>query len=109
MFVNEYQTLAARTIATSDTKTMRDHAMMGMVSEMGELFGLYQKVYQGHSFDEEHAKKELGDLLWMIAEYCTSMGWYLADVMTMNIEKLKARYPDGFDPEKSLHRQDGDI
>jgi len=109
MQANEYQTLAARTIATNDTKTMCDHAMMGMVAEMGELFGLYQKVYQGHDFDEDHAKKELGDLLWMIAEYCTSMGWYLADIMTMNIEKLKARYPDGFDPEKSLHRQDGDI
>ena len=109
MQANKYQMLAARTIATDDVCAMRDHAMMGMVAEMGELFGLYQKVHQGHDFDEEHAEKELGDLLWMIAEYCTSMGWYLADIMEMNIEKLKARYPDGFDPEKSLHRASDDI
>lgn len=109
MQANEYQTAAARTIGTYDLASMRDHAMMGMVAEMGELFSLYQKVHQGHHFDHEHAKKELGDLLWMIAEYCTSMGWNLADIMTMNIEKLKARYPDGFDPEHSLHRKDDDL
>ena len=109
MFANKYQLLAARTIGTNDIDAMRDHAMMGMVAEMGELFSLYQKVHQGHDFDPEHAKKELGDLLWMIAEYCTSMEWYLDDVMETNIEKLKARYPDGFDPEKSLHRDVDDI
>ena len=48
-------------------------------------------------------------LIWMIAEICTALDFTLDDVMQTNIDKLKARYPDGFDPEKSLHRKDSDV
>ena len=107
---NEYQRLAARTISPGMGKAdCVLHALSGMVSEMGELHGLYQKNYQGHGFNPDHAKKELGDLLWFIAEYCTAWGWELEDVMRTNIEKLKARYPEGFEEERSLHRAEGDI
>ena len=107
---NEYQQLAARTIDPGMTKlAQEDHALKGMVSEIGELHGIYQKRYQGHRSDPEHQKKEVGDLLWFIAEYCTAMGWTLEEVMQLNIDKLRARFPDGFDPEKSLHRKEGDI
>ena len=47
--------------------------------------------------------------MWFIAEYCTACGWNLEDIMQMNIDKLMARYPDGFDAEHSLHRKEGDI
>lgn len=107
---NEYQRLASRTINRNLTyEGQSSHALHGMVGEIGELHSLYQKKYQGHEFDVVHAKKELGDLLWFIAEYCTAHGWNLEDVMQMNIDKLKARFPEGFDSEKSLHRQAGDI
>jgi len=107
---NEYQKLAGRTINMNLTENGQEqHALHGMVGEIGELHSLYQKKYQGHDFDEVHAKKELGDLLWFVAEYCTSHGWNLEDVMQMNIDKLKARFPEGFDCEKSLHRKAGDI
>lgn len=107
---NEYQELAERTINRDLTNRGREmHALHGMVGEIGELHSLYQKVYQGHSLDEDHAKKELGDLLWFVAEYCTALGWELEDVMMTNINKLKARYPEGFSEDKSLHRADGDI
>lgn len=111
MQMNEYQLLAARTIDTKHMNPidMERHALHGMVSEIGELHGLYQKEYQGHPFDAEHLKKELGDLLWFIAEHCTALGWKLSDVAQMNIDKLKARYPDGFEADKSLHRKEGDI
>lgn len=107
---NEYQELAARTInnnLTPDGKAK--HALHGMVGEIGELHSIYQKYYQGHEVSEEHAKKELGDLLWFIAEYCTANNWKLEEVMELNIEKLRARYPEGFEAEKSLHRAEGDI
>lgn len=105
-----YQEQAARTMAVSiGAENQKKHAMHGMVGEIGELHSIYQKVYQGHIFNQEHAKKELGDLLWFIAEYCTACEWKLSEVMDLNIEKLIARYPEGFDPEKSLHRADGDI
>ena len=105
-----YQELAARTI----NKNLYDyeieqHALHGMASEIGELHGIYQKAYQGHEFDEEHAQKELGDLLWFVAEYCTAMDWDLGLIMMKNIAKLMARYPDGFKEEDSLNREEGDI
>lgn len=110
MDFNEYQKLAARTINNDLTYSdMEDHALHGMVSEVGELHGIYQKMYQGHDIDREHVKKELGDLLWFIAEYCTVYGWRMEDVAKMNIDKLKARYPDGFSAENSLNRAEGDI
>ena len=107
---NEYQHLAARTIGSNMNAIKQEkHALHGMVGEIGELHSLYQKRYQGHDFDEEHAKKELGDLLWFVAEYCTAWGWALEDVMQLNIDKLIARYPEGFSEERSLHRAAGDI
>lgn len=110
MTPNNYQKLASRTMRGDlNQQALELHALHGMSGEVGELHSLYQKVYQGHPFNEEHAKKEIGDLLWFIAEYCTAHQWELEDVMHINIEKLMARYPDGFDTEHSLHRQEGDI
>ena len=107
---NHYQMLAARTINNNLRRSEQGkHALHGMVGEIGELHSIYQKRYQGHEFDEEHAKKELGDLLWFVAEYCTAHGWNLESIMQMNIDKLKARYPEGFAADKSLHRKAGDI
>ena len=110
MNIDKYQELAARTIANPDNKAvMEHHALHGMVGEIGELHSLYQKSYQGHDFDEEHAKKELGDLMWFVAEYCTAWGWKMSDVCELNIDKLKKRFPEGFEVEKSLNRAKGDI
>lgn len=110
MRANEYQELASRTINKNlNNEQVENHALHGMVGEIGELNSIYQKMYQGHIPDTNHMKKELGDLLWFIAEYCTAMGWNLSDVMQMNIDKLKARYPEGFETDKSLHRREGDI
>ena len=110
MRANEYQKLAARTINRSLSKgQLKNHALHGMVGEIGEIHSLHQKVYQGHDLDEEHEKKEVGDLLWFIAEYCTANHWDMGDVMQMNIDKLKARFPEGFEVDKSLHRKEGDV
>ena len=75
-----------------------------MASEVGEIHGIYQKCYQGHSINDGDLKLELGDLLWFIAEFCTVNYWDLEEVMQMNIDKLKKRYPEGFSEEKSINR-----
>ncbi len=112
---NEYQKLAFRTCNLSNSKQsimfsdMLYHGVLGLTSEAGEVAGLLQKVYQGHGFDKEHMKKELGDCMWMIAEICTALDLSLDDVMQTNIDKLKARYPTGFSTDKSLYRAEGDI
>lgn len=107
---NEYQKLAARTINRDlNILEQEKHAIHGMVGEIGEIHSIYQKVYQGHEIDTDHLKKELGDLLWFIAEYCTAMAWDMEDVMQMNIDKLRKRFPEGFEVDRSLHRAEGDI
>lgn len=107
----EYQKLAMRTCSIPhDNKEGRlHHAVFGLTSEAGEVAGILQKVYQGHEFDKEHIKKELGDCLWMIAEACEALDLDMDDVMQTNIDKLKARYPEGFSADRSLHRKEGDI
>ena len=106
---NEYQVLAARTIPSGNKKDMKSHALHGLAGEVGELHSIYQKIYQGHPVDEEHLKKETGDILWMVAEFCTANGWQMEDIMQLNIDKLKARFPKGFEVARSLHRKEGDI
>ena len=84
-----YQQLASRTINKNlYDYEMEQHALHGMVGEIGELHSLYQKSYQGHDFDEEHAKRELGDLLWFIAEYCTANDWDLNEIMNKNFRRF---------------------
>lgn len=111
MTFNEYQVLARRTVPENmGCICMESHALHGMVGEIGEIHSLYQKRYQGHNdIDMAHLKKELGDLLWFIAEYCSSFEWSLDEIAELNIDKLKARYPEGFDSERSIHRAEGDI
>lgn len=106
-----YQKLAMRTcsIPFDRKRDMLNHAVFGLASEAGEVSGILQKEYQGHKFDKEHFKKELGDCLWMVAEACTALDISMDDVMQMNIDKLKKRFPEGFEVDKSLHRQKGDI
>lgn len=107
---SDYQRLAARTINLDLTREqMIHHALFGMCSEVGELHALFQKQYQGHNIDEEHMKKELSDILWFMAEFCSANCWSLNEIAQMNIDKLRARYPDGFDADHSLHRAEGDV
>lgn len=108
---NKYQRLAMRTcsIPYDKKQDMLRHAVFGLCSEAGEVSGILQKEYQGHEFDKEHMKKELGDCCWMIAEACTALDLDLNDVMLANIEKLRARFPEGFNVDRDLHRAKGDI
>ena len=83
---------------------------LGLAGESGELLDLFKKwIFHGKPLDEEHARKELGDVLWYVAEIAHSMGWDLDEIMAMNIDKLRARYPEGFSTEMSNHRAEGDV
>lgn len=104
--LNEYQEAAARTINPSlSLEKAHMHALHEIAAEVGEIHSIYQKELQGHPYDVRHLMREIGDLLWGIAELCTTKGITLGEVATMNIEKLKQRYPDGFTAERSLHRE----
>lgn len=107
MTIDEYQKLAKRTMNPKLTdQQAEDHALHLIASECGEIHAHYQKVYQGHCLDEKALVYEVGDLLWGIAELCTAKGWSMAVVAESNIDKLLARYPNGFDAERSVHREE---
>lgn len=109
MDLAQYQKLAARTINKELAQPqLLWHSLFGMASEVGEIQGIFQKSYQGHEIDEVHLMKELGDLMWFVAEFATVHGWNLNSIAETNIEKLKARYPEGFAAEKSLNRAEND-
>ncbi len=105
---NEYTADTARTDWPDVADRKRDallHAGLGLASEAGEIAGLLQKwVGQGHSLDEARMMLELGDALWFIAKLCRALGVSMADVMALNTMKLAERYPDGWDPERSINR-----
>ena len=110
---NEYQKLALRTAPDdilSNTKECLQNSALGICGEAGEFADIIKKVYfQNHTIDNEHLAKELGDVLWYIALGANAIGYSIEDIMMMNIEKLKKRYPNGFDPNLSMHRVAGDI
>lgn len=107
MKLDEYQKLAGRTINKELTwASLRNHALFGMCSEVGEIQSYFQKQYQGHEIDEHELMLEIGDCMWFIAELCTAFGWDLDEVGKANIDKLKKRYPEGFSEERSVHREE---
>ena len=86
------------------------NGLLGLSGEAGELSDLFKKwIFHNAPLNEGHAKKELGDVMWYVGLICRSMGWSLDEIMEMNIDKLKARYPEGFDTELSNHRKENDI
>ena len=83
---------------------------LGLSGEAGEFCDLIKKwIFHEKPLDEEHAQKEMGDVLWYVAMICHSFGWDMDAIMQQNIEKLKARYPEGFDVKKSANRKEGDV
>lgn len=125
---NEYQNLAMRTndgnstrrlldMTISDTKQNRINedtgtilnACLGLSGEIGEFNDMIKKwIFHEKELDIEHLKKECGDILWYIAMMCHAFNWNLDEIMKMNIDKLKARYPEGFDIFRENNRENGD-
>lgn len=109
MKINEYQQLALRTANTDAMENPIEkitNGAMGLNGEAGEVIDHLKKYkYQGHELDRDYLAKELGDICWYVALLASGIGCDLENIMVMNIEKLKKRYPEGFEIERSLHRE----
>lgn len=104
MTMTNYQVLAQRTSNTEGELKILN-GVLGLTGEAGEVADIVKKaLFQGHELDEEHLVEEIGDCLWYIAELATALGITLDDVAKRNIDKLRRRYPDGFDAERSVNR-----
>ena len=104
---NDYQRMAMRT----NDKTMSEfdmlrNAVYGLNGEAGEIIDLLKKYeFQGHDLDREELIEECGDVLWYCALFATALSEDLQAIMERNIEKLKDRYPEGFDKARSINRE----
>lgn len=107
MTINEYQKLALTTLNPElKEKDILINGVMGLCGESGEAIDLVKKhLAQGHDLDKEKLAKELGDIAWYLAETAYVIGYPLEDILQMNIDKLKSRYPEGFSTERSLKRK----
>lgn len=113
MTFNEYQCEAMRTASGGLNIAVNPlllNGVMGLNGEAGEAMDIVKKyMFQGHELDREHVAKELSDCLWYLAVAAKGCGYTLAEIVEMNVKKLRARYPEGFTIENSLHRAEGDI
>ena len=104
---DEYQRAARRTQNENlQLWQQREHALYGLASEVGEVLGIHQKIHQGHPMDEAALQNEIGDVMWFVAELCDVYGWHMSEIATLNIDKLRERYPVRFTVEYSLNRKE---
>ena len=114
----DWPTLAAR-LSELEVKddcnvTQLMTAAFGLTAEAGEFTEVVKKIFlQGKPYTEEnvfHMKRELGDICWYLAQACMALDTTFDEVIEMNVDKLKARYPGGeFDVHYSENRKEGDL
>ena len=110
---NDYQRAAMRTasgmqydISASKNTALLINGVMGLNGEAGECIDIVKKsIFQGHEIDKDHLIEELGDCAWYIAVSAEALGITLEELLNRNIEKLKKRYPEGFDKSRSVNRE----
>ena len=89
-------------------------AALGLTAESGEFTEVVKKiVLQGKPYNEDnvfHMKRELGDICWYLAQACMALDTSFDEIIEMNVDKLKKRYPGGeFDVHHSENRKEGDV
>lgn len=105
--MNDYQRMARRTAGIKLKSDKMEEALFGLAGEVGELCDHYKKhKHQGHELNYDHMAEEAGDVLWYLAEIADALGLTLEDIARRNIDKLLKRYPDGFDQERSINREE---
>ena len=89
-------------------------ASFGLAAESGEFTEIVKKILlQGKPYNEDnvfHMKRELGDICWYIAQACMALDTTFDEIIEMNVDKLKKRYPGGeFNVHQSENRKEGDL
>ena len=89
-------------------------AALGLGAESGEFTEVVKKIIlQGKPYNEDnvfHMKRELGDICWYIAQACMALDTTFDEIIEMNVDKLKKRYPGGeFNVHQSENRKEGDL
>lgn len=107
MYFKEYINACKRTYTfQGHPKIDTSLICMGLAGETGEVIDYLKKVhFQGHELNKEKLISEMGDMMWYFAMLCFFYSINFEDILNKNVEKLKLRYPDGFDTQKSINRE----
>lgn len=111
--LNDYQRQSMRTAGdATDPRWELSGYGLGIAGEAGEVADIIKKVnHHGHPLTPEllaKLKKELGDVLWYVQAVSYRTGWTLEEIASANLDKLTARYPEGFSSERSINRAQED-
>ena len=102
---HEYEKAAMGTQGEGTREERLLNATLGMCGEAGEFAEkVKHAVFMGHPFDILGLAEELGDQLWYITWAANILGFSLQEIAETNLAKLKKRYPNGWDPERSINR-----
>lgn len=83
------------------------NAVLGIAGEAGEIADMVKKwLYHGYDLDVEKLDKEVGDQLFYLGLYANARGILLSQIAQQNINKLSARYPNGFSTEANKAKAD---
>ena len=94
-------------IDLDNNKAMLLNGAIGTSSEAGEALDIIKKhIFQGHELNKENLISELGDVCWYINLILTSIGSSFDEVFDNNIKKLRKRYGEHFDSNKSINREE---
>lgn len=106
MDFNTYTKEVERTVAPLNEDFLDQlHMAIGIATEAGELLDAYKKAFAyGKTLDEVNVSEEVGDLMWYIANLLRMLNIDMSSVLQINVDKLKARYPEKFDQVKAQKR-----
>ena len=104
---DEYQQTCRRTWNSArPASERRTNAALGLAAEAGESADMIKKIlFHGHEFDRDALIDELGDPLYYVATLALEFGIPLSLIAQRNVEKLRARYPNGFSEQDSRERK----
>lgn len=80
---------------------------MGLAGEAGEVLEPLKKfLYHGHTLDKAKVSNELADVIWYVSALANTLEVDLGEALERNVEKLRARYPEGFSNADSINRRE---
>ena len=101
----EYTSFVLSVVSQKTKETRIQQGIIGAASETGELLDALKKhMFQDRPINVANIKEECGDLWFYMTELMAAVDTNIFEVMKMNVAKLKQRYPDGFNTQKSIDR-----
>jgi NTP pyrophosphatase (non-canonical NTP hydrolase) len=106
MNFEQYTKEAERTSAILENETLNNlHYLLGMITEIGELLDIWKRnIAYKKDIDWINVKEELGDILWYFSNFLRINNIDFEEILNININKLKSRYPEKFTEENAINR-----